>query len=497
MTKVQHESIPHSSTGADLVCRAKTGTGKTLSFLIPAVNNMIKLNEAKNPRHIKVLAISPTRELASQIADEGRQLLAFTNFRIVVVYGGTPIKKDISKFNQGFPEIIVATPGRLLDHLQNTNGFADALRQGLNTLVFDEADQLLDMGFRPDITRILSYLPPATDRQTLLFSATMPEDLKSIVRVALQPQYHYIDCVGEDDHTHQHVPQEFTVVPMEVQIPELVAIVAQAMRDPGYKIVIFFTTARLTQFYAELFVGMGFPQVLEIHSRKSQPHRKKVSDRFRNGTDMILFTSDVSARGMDYPDVSHVIQVGLPADRAQYVHRLGRTARAGKQGRGVLLLCDFGEQSFLNQVRDLPMEERPSTGAAISDSVEGRLSTALANLPPKTIGQAYQAWMGFYNSNLKRCRIDKPRLVQLANQWVTSVVRAQEIPQLEAKTVGKMGLKGVPGLNVAGRDMQGRKIRQQPPGGNGGGYGAQGGQDYDGGRGGRNGGRGGYRGRPY
>ena len=146
--------------------------------------------------------------------------------------------------------------------------------------------------------------------------------------------------VGEEENTHEHVPQHYLITSKQSQAPELLGLVQEATQEPNYKVIVFFTTARLTQMYAELFQAMGLA-VLEIHSRRSQSQRNKVSDQFRDGTNMVLFTSDVTARGMDYPDVSAVIQVGQPADKAQYIHRLGRTARAGKQGCGVLVLCDF------------------------------------------------------------------------------------------------------------------------------------------------------------
>ena len=200
---------------------------------------------------------------------------------------------------------------------------------------------------------------------------------------------------------------------------------------------------------------MRATRILEIHSRKSQSHRTKVSDVFRDAAGGVcLFTSDVSARGMDYPDVTRVIQFGAPADAAQYVHRLGRTARAGKEGSGCLLLAHF-EDYFLHDkaIKQLPIQmQRPSIlgdpSGAVYDRVALNLADAARRLPTETVGAAYQAWLGFYNSSLRKLRWDKDQLVFEANDWAKEICLQHTPPALQAKTVGKMGLKGVRGLNV-------------------------------------------------
>jgi len=304
MTIVQQQSLPVALSGVDVLAKAKTGTGKTLSFLIPAIE--VALRGSPTPGRIKILCVSPTRELASQIYEEGQMLCKFhAGFRLMVMFGGTSMNKDINAL-QTSPDLIVATPGRLNDHLQNSG--LDVKMKSLRVLVFDEADQLLDMGFRPAITQMLSLLPPKSSRQTLLFSATMPKDVKMIAELGMREDYKFIDTVGTEENTHQHVPQHFLITSKEAQARELLHLVQEGRKAEGYKVVVFFTTARLTQFYSELFMEMGI-EVLEIHSRKSQSQRTKVSDKFRDGKNLIMFTSDVSARGMDYPDVSTVIQV--------------------------------------------------------------------------------------------------------------------------------------------------------------------------------------------
>lgn len=478
MTIVQQQSCPVALTGVDLLAKAKTGTGKTLSFLIPAVENVLRAPQLS--RLISVLVISPTRELAQQIEEEAKMLVKCHNGAITVmcIVGGTNMNRDINGFKNP-PSILVATPGRLNDHLEN--GKLSQILSSLRCLIFDEADQLLDMGFRPAILTMLKHLPPKNTRQTLLFSATMPADVKTIADIAMRSaDFTYIDTVGEEENTHQHVEQTYVIATKQGLAPELVQLVREGMQTPGFKIIAFFPTARQTQLYAELLNELGI-RVLEIHSRKSQSQRNKVSEEFRVGSGLIMFTSDVSARGMDYPDVSRVIQCGAPSDRAQYVHRLGRTARAGKDGSGVLLLCDF-EQWFLREVKDLPMKRRNCMPDQVSQQMLPAISQAFTRLPDATISSSYQAWMGFYNSFLRKLGWSKEDLVMQANDWVMGTLGRHEPPEMEKKTIGKMGLKGVPGLNIASGDGGG--------GGRGGGFGGGG----FGGGGGRGGGRGGARG---
>jgi len=225
------------------------------------------------------------------------------------------------------------------------------------------------------------------------------------------------------------------------------AVKSEMQRLPkNHKIMVFFTTARATQLYSGLF-NQSRVQVFEIHSRKSQAHRNKCADQFRAAASGVIFSSDVSARGLDYPDVTAVIQVGIPSARDQYIHRLGRTGRAGKSGRCILLLHDF-EEFFLKSLKDLPVQ---------------RLSvkTAFQGTPPppdslwepkdaKTVGQAYQAWLGYYNS-VKGLGWPKDHLVWQATRFAGTIgglTRDGLPPPILKKTVGMMGLKCVPGLNV-------------------------------------------------
>jgi ATP-dependent RNA helicase MSS116 len=446
MTVVQSETLSIILNGTDCLARAKTGTGKTLAFLIPAVEQL-RLG-SNNGNDIDCLVLSPTRELAFQIQTEAESLTKFhDNLRTICCVGGTNINKDHRGLKSSL-QILVATPGRLLDHL--SNGLAKRFEK-MKILIFDECDQLLDQGFRPDLEKILKLLEPSKGkRQTLLFSATMPASVSDIANRALNKDYAFIDTVGDDEEsTHMHVQQNLLVTPQGKQITAMEQILGQHIREcPNYKVIVFFTTARLTGFMADLFNSqqskLGY-SVLEIHSRKSQSVRQKASDKFRTAKSAVLFSSDVSARGMDYPDVTFVLQVGI-TERAQYIHRLGRTARAGKEGKGALLLADYEENWMVKQLEDMPLQRTQiPEGTNILDDAVSQLSR---NKELKASAeQAYRAWLGFYNGHLRKVGWGKGQLVQAANQWGKDAGLTEQ-PALMRKTVGKMGLKGVPGLKI-------------------------------------------------
>ena len=453
MTGVQSETLPLILKGEDCLAKAKTGTGKTLAFMIPTIEKIVSRKD-HGPSDVYCLVISPTRELAQQIATETEKLLTFHQKslqKVVTCVGGTNVKTDLKNLKGATP-IVVATPGRLLDHLQN-NGLAQRMAN-LGSLILDEADQLLDMGFRPDIERILNQLKPSEkSRQTLLFSATVPSSVAEIARVALRPKYNFVDTVGEDtEQTHLHVQQQLIVTPQENQMLALAGILDRETSKKPYKVMVFFTTARLTGFMAKVFNSVskqtGY-KVLEIHSRKSQKQREKASEQFRDATNAIMFSSDVSARGMDYPDVSFVLQVGL-TDRAQYIHRLGRTARAGKDGKGGLLLASYEKHYMVQkELGDMPLE---TTSVAETKKLLDIVSQALQNVSnDESLGlsaeQAYRAWLGYHNGHLKKVNWDKKQLVVQANQWAKEN-GLKDQPSLQKTTIGKMGLKGVPGLKI-------------------------------------------------
>lgn len=468
MTKVQDATLPSILKNHDVVAKAKTGSGKTTAFLLPILE---KLMNSTASEYITAVVLSPTRELTQQIATEFQKLATFhsaQNKVYISMIGGTNIDKDKRQLTQKSNlRLLLATPGRLQDHLnQNTANIVERLSR-VQILCLDEADRLLDMGFRDALKQIIGYMPREHQhggRQTLLFSATFPESLKNMTDLSVKADHKFIDTLDEDEvDTNLHVVQKSVVVPLQHHILVMQQILQQHIEDckakgQSFKIIVFFTTARNAGFMAELFLA-SYPQLYstknlyEIHSRKNQTHRMKVAQQFTDGSNCLLFSSDVSARGVDYPNVSFVLQVGAPSERAQYIHRLGRTARAGNAGTGVLLLCDF-ERVFLKEVQDLDitaLDIAPIKEENVEDHRRSMCQLIQSNNKLQgSAAAAYQAFLGYYNSNIKRLKLqNKHELVKIANEFATMIgFPEDEPPALLAKTVGKMGLKGVPGIRI-------------------------------------------------
>ncbi|CAJ2662981.1 unnamed protein product [Trifolium pratense] len=443
MTVVQEATLPVILKGKDVLAKAKTGTGKTVAFLLPAIEVVVKSPPTDRDQRrppIFVLVICPTRELACQAAAEATKLLKYhPTLGVQVVIGGTRLALEQKRMQANPCQILVATPGRLRDHIENTAGFASRL-MGVKALVLDEADHLLDMGFRKDIEKIIAAIPK--QRQTLMFSATIPDEVRQVCHVALKRDFEYINTVQEgSEDTHAQVRQMHLVAPLDKHFHLLYAILKEHIADDvDYKVLVFCTTAMVTRLVADLLGELNL-NVREIHSRKPQSYRTRVSDEFRKSKGLILVTSDVSARGVDYPDVTLVVQVGVPADREQYIHRLGRTGRRGKEGQGILLLAPW-EEFFLSTAKDLPIGKAPVP--LVDPDTKKKVERALSNVEMKNKEAAYQAWLGYYNSN-KKVGKDKYRLVELANEF-SRCMGLDTPPAISKLVLGKMGLKNVPGL---------------------------------------------------
>ncbi|OAY49028.1 DEAD-box ATP-dependent RNA helicase 31 isoform X2 [Manihot esculenta] len=442
MTVVQEATLPHILNGKDVLAKAKTGTGKTVAFLLPAIEVVVKspIGRDKKRPPILVLVICPTRELASQAAGEAKTLLKYhSSTGVQVVIGGTKLALEQKQMQANPCQILVATPGRLRDHIENTSGFAARL-MGVKVLVLDEADHLLDMGFRKDLEKIIAAVPE--QRQTLLFSATIPEEVRQICHIALKRDHEFINTVQEGtEETHTQVRQMHLVALLDKHFPILYVLLKDHIVDNiDYKVLVFCTTAMVTRMVANLLGELKL-NVREIHSRKAQNYRTRVSDEFRKSKGLILVTSDVSARGVDYPDVTLVIQVGLPADREQYIHRLGRTGRKGKEGLGILLLAPW-EESFLSTIKDLPITK--GSVPPVDPDTKAKVERALSHVEMKNKETAYQAWLGYYNST-KLVGRDKYRLVELANEFSRSM-GLDNPPAIPKLVLGKMGLRNIPGL---------------------------------------------------
>lgn len=445
MTRVQEATLSVALQGTDALVRAKTGTGKSAAFLLPAIEAVLKAtstNTSQRAPPILVLILCPTRELASQIAAEANVMLKYhEGIGIQTLVGGTRFKVDIKRLEAEPSQIVVATPGRLLDHIENKSGISVRL-MGLKMLIVDEADHLLDLGFRKDMEKIVDCLP--RQRQSLMFSATIPKEVRRISQLVLKREHSFIDTVGLGSlETHSKVKQSYVVAPHEVHFQIVQHLLKEhILQVPDYKVIVFCTTGIITSLLFLLLREMKM-NVREMHSRKPQLYRTRISNEFREAKRMILVTSDVSARGMNYPDVTLVIQVGIPTDREQYIHRLGRTGREGKEGEGILLLAPW-EEYFLHEIGDLPLEKVPLPH--LDPDMKLKMEDSLKRIDSSVKEAAYHAWLGYYNS-VREIGRDKTILVELANRFCESI-GLQNPPALFRKTAIKMGLRDIPGIRI-------------------------------------------------
>ncbi|CAO2046956.1 unnamed protein product [Urochloa humidicola] len=444
-TVVQEAALPICLEGKDVLVKAKTGTGKSAAFLLPAIESVLngmKSNTNRRVSPIFALVLCPTRELAIQLTAEANVLLKYhEGIGVQSLIGGTRFKLDQRRLESDPCQILVATPGRLLDHIENKSSFSVRL-MGLKLLVLDEADHLLDLGFRKDIEKIVDSLP--RQRQTLLFSATIPKEVRRVSQLVLKRDHVFVDTVGIGAvETPTKVQQSCLVVPHELHFHMVHRLLREHIdREVDYKVIVFCTTAMVTEFMYIMLRDLKL-NVREIHSRKPQLYRTHISEEFRESNRLILVTSDVSTRGVNYPDVTLVIQVGAPPDREHYIHRLGRTGREGKTGKGILLLAPW-EEYFLNEIGDLPVEKH--TAPDIDQEMKQKVDDSIKIVDMSIKEAAYHAWLGYYNSIADIGR-DKTMLADLANRFGASI-GLEKPPAIYRKTALKMGLKDVPGIRI-------------------------------------------------
>lgn len=328
----------------DCLAQAKTGTGKTIAFLLPAIQTLI--NKRQAGKGVSLLVISPTRELSMQIAKEATALLQrLPQYKIGIAIGGTNKTSEEKKILGGC-DILIATPGRLYDHLSDER-IRDKF-SNLDTLVLDEADRLLDMGFMNALKDIVKCLPDKekSGRQGMLFSATIAPHVEKVAHLVLSKGYKFISTIPEgEQQTHERVPQHLITVPTFADVAAgLIGSLRTEIAMQGadtFKSIIFAPTAALADFYGAVLEKMpNMPEISVLHSRVSQSKRTKTTDTFRSAKNGILVATDVVARGMDFPGVSNVFQVGIPSDKESYIHRLGRTGRAGAEGRGTFIVAE-------------------------------------------------------------------------------------------------------------------------------------------------------------
>ncbi|CAL0312671.1 unnamed protein product [Lupinus luteus] len=445
MTRIQEATLPICLEGKDVLVKAKTGTGKSAAFLLPAIETVLKAMSSKTSQRVPpilVLILCSTRELASQIAAEAKVLLKYHDaIGVQTLVGGVRFKVDQKRLESDPCQILVATPGRLLDHIENKSGISLRL-MGLQMLVLDEADHLLDLGFRKDIEKIVDCLP--RQRQSLLFSATMPKEVRRVSQLVLKREHAYVDTVGMGCvETPVKIKQSYLIAPHESHFQVVYHILKEhVMQTPDYKVIVFCITGMVTSLMYKLLREMKM-NVREIHSRKPQIYRTRISDEFKESKQLILVSSDVSSRGMNYPDVTLVIQVGMPTDRGQYIHRLGRTGREGKEGEGILLIAPW-EEYFLHEIKDLPLEKFNLPD--IDQQTNIKVEDSMAKIDSDIKEAAYHSWLGYYNS-IREIGREKSTVSDLANRFSKSI-GLQRPPALFRKTALKMGLKDIPGIRI-------------------------------------------------
>ena len=340
-TPIQAQAIPRILAGKDLLGAAQTGTGKTAGFTLPLLQRLAPhANTSASPaRHpVRALVLAPTRELVLQVYESVRQYGKYLPLRAAAIYGGVDIKPQIEELRRGV-EIVVATPGRLLDHLEQKT---IQLNQ-VEFLVFDEADRMLDMGFMPDIRRIMERLP--RERQTVLFSATFSPEIKKLAQQLLhEPETIEVARRNTVSETITH-----RVVRCEAA-HKRDALVELLQRHPGQALV-FVDTKIACGRLASLLQRRGI-QAEAIHGDKSQQQRFEVLEAFKNGSLRVLVATDVAARGLDIEELPFVINYALPPNPEDYVHRVGRTGRAGHEGLAISLV-DASEEERLQAIEKM------------------------------------------------------------------------------------------------------------------------------------------------
>ncbi|WP_026957687.1 DEAD/DEAH box helicase [Aliagarivorans taiwanensis] len=363
-TEIQRLAIPAAMAGKDLMASSKTGSGKTLAYLLPAVQRLLK-QRALSKRDPRCVVLAPTRELAKQVFAQVRTLLANTSFKATLITGGENFN-DQRKALAKDPHVVVATPGRLADHLSKRHLYLE----GLELLILDEADRMLDLGFAAQINHI-NRAASHRKRQTMMFSATMDDpQVQDIAQGLLQAPERI--AVGFGFAVHQDISQRFylsdNVEHKEKQLAEL-------LKQPELNQAIVFTATRAdTQRLAELFNQQGIDSAA-LNADLNQGQRNQIMDGFARGQSKVLFTTDLASRGLDIVQVSHVINFDMPKHVEEYVHRIGRTGRAGNQGQAFSLVGPKDWYSF--KTLESMLEGKPEFS-----EIEG-LAASFKGLAPK------------------------------------------------------------------------------------------------------------------
>jgi ATP-dependent RNA helicase DDX18/HAS1 len=392
MTEIQSKTIPALLEGRDLMGAARTGSGKTLAFLIPAIELLSKLKF--QPRNgTGCIIISPVRELSMQTYGVLTELIAHHNLTHGLIMGGVNRQDEAYKLTKGV-NILVATPGRLLDHLQNTSDF---IFKNLQCLIIDEADRILDIGFEMEMQQIIRLLPKK--RQTMLFSATQTKKIEDLAKLALNKEPLYVGVDDDQEHaTVEGLEQGYVVCPSDKRFLLLFTFLKKNLTK---KVMVFFSSCNSVKYHHELLNYIDLPSSC-IHGKQKQQKRTSTFFSFCQAKDGILLCTDVAARGLDIPQVDWIVQYDPPDDPKEYIHRVGRTAR-GEGGRGnALLIMRPEELGFLRYLKQskVPLKEFEFSWSKIAN-IQPQLEKLISQnyYLNKSAKEAYKSYVRSYDSH--------------------------------------------------------------------------------------------------
>ncbi|GJL77364.1 MAG: DEAD/DEAH box family ATP-dependent RNA helicase [Nitrospinaceae bacterium] len=361
-TPIQMQAIPHLLEGRDLLGCAQTGTGKTAAFALPILQRLAESPNPPGPKGMRALILTPTRELAVQISDSFRIYGRYLKLGQTVIYGGVNYPSQIRALSRGL-DIVVATPGRLLDLFDQGYVRMDKI----DVMVLDEADRMLDMGFLPDIRKIFSAIP--AERQTMLFSATLPEEIVKITKRFLNDPVRV--SVSPPSSTVEKIDQRVLFVDRENKS----ALLDSVLQDESFFRVLVFARTKHGSNRIVKNLSKSRIKAVAIHGNKSQSARLQALKQFRSGKVRVLVATDIASRGLDVEGITHVINYELPNEAESYVHRIGRTARAGAQGVAISF-CDAGERGYLREIEKVTnrvvtvMTDHPFHSQAVASSAK-------------------------------------------------------------------------------------------------------------------------------
>ncbi|KAE8417824.1 ATP-dependent RNA helicase dbp4 [Aspergillus pseudocaelatus] len=379
LTDIQSRAIGHALKGRDILGAAKTGSGKTLAFLIPVLENLYRKQWSEHDG-LGALILSPTRELAIQIFEVLRKIGRYHTFSAGLIIGGKSLKEEQERL--GRMNILVCTPGRMLQHLDQTAMF-DVFN--LQMLVLDEADRIMDMGFQKTVDAIVGHLPK--ERQTLLFSATQTKKVSDLARLSLQDPEYVAVHEAASSATPSTLQQHYVVTPLSQKLDTLWSFIRSNLKA---KTIVFLSSGKQVRFVYESFRHLqpGIP-LMHLHGRQKQGGRLDITAKFSQAKHAVLFSTDITARGLDFPAVDWVIQMDCPEDADTYIHRVGRTARYERDGRAVLFLDPSEESGMLKRLeqKKVPIE-RINIKANKQQSIKDQLQNMCFKDPElKYLGQ--------------------------------------------------------------------------------------------------------------